>query len=239
MPIAPLPQFENLTLRSLLDAQLKAERLFNEVIESGMVQPGKWESELTAEIHALARTRFNLRRHWHKRIVRAGSNTVFTYHDYPPDRRIENDDVVFFDFGPVFEEWEADFGRTYVLGTDPRKHQLVLDIAAAFKRGTELYRRTPELTAGELYNFVAGLATAAGWLFGAPTAGHLVGQFPHERIPKDPRRLTIRHANNTPLRARSIDGRERNWILEIHFVDRDRQFGGFYEELLTESDAVD
>ena len=28
-------------------------------------------------------------------------------------------------------------------------------------------------------------------------------------------------------------GRIRHWILEIHFVDRARQFGGFYEELLT------
>jgi Xaa-Pro dipeptidase len=25
----------------------------------------------------------------------------------------------------------------------------------------------------------------------------------------------------------------RHWILEIHFVDRDLQIGGFFEELLT------
>jgi Xaa-Pro aminopeptidase len=221
------------TARSLMEAQIKAERLFREVIESGMVQPGKRESELTSEIHALARTRFGLRRHWHKRIVRAGSNTVSTYHDAPPDRRIEEDDVVYFDFGPVFEAWEADFGRTYVLGSDPRKRQLVLDIATAFERGKELYRRTRDLTAGALYDFVAGLAAPAGWRFGAPTAGHLIGRFPHERLPEDPRRLTIRHANETPLRALSIDGQPRHWILEIHFVDPGRRFGGFFEELLT------
>jgi Xaa-Pro dipeptidase len=28
-------------------------------------------------------------------------------------------------------------------------------------------------------------------------------------------------------------GRKRHWILEIHFVDRAREIGGFYEELLT------
>jgi Xaa-Pro dipeptidase len=27
-----------------------------------------------------------------------------------------NDDIVFADFGPVFEGWEADFGRTWVIG---------------------------------------------------------------------------------------------------------------------------
>jgi len=28
-------------------------------------------------------------------------------------------------------------------------------------------------------------------------------------------------------------GAPRHWILEIHFVDRARQIGGFYEQLLT------
>jgi hypothetical protein len=28
-------------------------------------------------------------------------------------------------------------------------------------------------------------------------------------------------------------GRRRHWILEIHFVDRVREIGGFFEELLT------
>jgi hypothetical protein len=28
-------------------------------------------------------------------------------------------------------------------------------------------------------------------------------------------------------------GAPRHWILEIHFVDRERQIGGFFEELLT------
>ena len=29
------------------------------------------------------------------------------------------------------------------------------------------------------------------------------------------------------------EGRKRNWILEIHFVDKERQIGGFFEQLLT------
>src|SRR5271168_3803465 len=114
--------------QSLIAAQSKAEALFREVVESGMIQPGKLESELTSEIYALAQSRFGVRRHWHKRIARAGPNTVLTYHDDPNDRRIEDDDIVYLDFGPVFEEFEADFGRTYALGADPVKHKLVADI---------------------------------------------------------------------------------------------------------------
>jgi hypothetical protein len=35
------------------------------------------------------------------------------------------------------------------------------------------------------------------------------------------------------MRALDAQGQERHWILEIHFVDRARQIGGFYEGLLT------
>jgi Xaa-Pro dipeptidase len=218
--------------RSLLEAQNKAAALFDDVVSGALIQAGKLESELSEEIHRLARERYGVRRHWHKRIARAGSNTLLGYYEESQDRRIEADDVVFLDFGPVFESWEADFGRTYALGSDPDKHRLVSDIGVAFRRGKELYERTPDLTAGALYDFVAGLATTSGWEFGAATAGHLIGHFPHERSP-DSKRFQVRSGNNQRLREPDNGGNPRHWILEIHFVDRARGFGGFYEELLT------
>jgi Xaa-Pro dipeptidase len=221
------------TSQALLAAQVKAEALFEEVVACGMVSAGKLESELTAQIHALAQSRFGLRRHWHKRIARAGPNTLLTYHDEGADRRIAEDDIVYLDFGPVFDEWEADFGRTFVVGADPLKHRLVGDLADAFKRGKELYRQSPNLTAGQLYDFVAGLAANYGWEFGAATAGHLIGHFPHERRPQDLKHFSIRHANSILLREPDESGAPRHWILEIHFIDRARAIGGFFEELLT------
>lgn len=219
--------------QALLEAQNKAEALFDATVAGGLIKAGKLESELSADIYDLAAERFGVRRHWHKRIVRAGSNTLLGYHEESADRRIEADDVVFLDLGPVFDTWEADFGRTYAIGPDPAKHRLVSDIGVAFQRGKELYERTPGLTTGELYDFVAGLATTAGWEFGAPTAGHLIGHFPHERLPSDPKRFSIRPGNTQPLREPDSQGKPRHWILEIHFVDRARQIGGFFEELLT------
>jgi len=218
--------------RSLLEAQKKAEALFAEVVSGGLIQAGKLESELSEEIYRLARERYGVRRHWHKRIARAGPNTLLGYYEESQDRRIDADDVVFLDFGPVFDSWEADFGRTYALGPDPDKHRLVSDIGVAFRRGKELYERTPDLTAGALYDFVAGLARTSGWEFGAQTAGHLIGHFPHERSP-DSKRFQIRSGNGQRLREPDDSGNTRHWILEIHFVDRARSFGGFFEELLT------
>jgi Xaa-Pro dipeptidase len=218
---------------SLLAAQDKAVALFREVLDSGMIRAGRLESELTQDIHALARARFGLSRHWHQRIVRSGPNTLLTYHDRLIDRRMTDDDIIYLDFGPVFDHWEADFGRTYVLGSDPVKHRLNANLSEAFARGKELFRRSPALNAGQLYDYVAGLAREYGWEFGAATAGHLVGHFPHERLPSNPGRFSIRSGNTTSLREPDAKGDARHWILEIHFVDRERQIGGFLEELLT------
>jgi Xaa-Pro dipeptidase len=219
--------------RSLVEAQDKAEALFAAVVSGGLIQPGKLESELTTDIHALARSQFGVRRHWHKRIARAGPNTMLTYHDEPADRRISEDDIVYLDFGPLFEEWEADFGRTYAVGSDPIKHRLIGDLSAAFQHGKDLFQQTPNLTAGEMYDYVAGLALSAGWEFGAPTAGHLIGRFPHEHELGETRRFSIRHGNDLQLREPDSNGHARHWILEIHFIDRTREIGGFFEQLLT------
>lgn len=219
--------------QALADAQRKAEDLFAEVVDSGLIRAGVLESELSAQVHDLARQRFGVRRHWHKRVVRCGPNTVLTYHSDPPDRRLAGDDVVYLDFGPLFEEWEADFGRTYVIGHDPLKHKLVADIETAFTRGKQRYMEDPGLTAGGLYDYVCELAKQAGWEFAGPTAGHLIGHFPHETAPGDSKRFSIRHGNPINLREPDANGARRHWILEIHFCDAARTFAGFCEELLT------
>jgi Xaa-Pro dipeptidase len=196
-------QFDNMKQdvgQALLIAQRRAEQLFQLVVDEGLIRAGLLESELSKQIYALASERSGARRHWHRRIVRAGPNSVLGYHADPPDRRIEEDDSVYLDFGPVFGEWEADFGRTYVVGNDPRKHQLVADIESAFRAGNALYLREPDLTTGALYDFVSGLAEERGWDFGAPTAGHLIGHFPHETMPGEPRPLSIRPGNTLRLR---------------------------------------
>jgi Xaa-Pro dipeptidase len=219
--------------QALLDAQRKAAALFDAVVAEGLIRAGRLESELSEDIHRLARERFGVRRHWHKRIARSGPNSLLGYHDACADRRIEPDDVVYLDLGPVFEEWEADFGRTYALGADPRKQKLVTDIGVAFRQGKAFYQNHAQLTAGELYDYVAGLARTYGWEFGAATAGHLIGHFPHVTETAMPRRFSIRTGNPQLLREPDEQGNARHWILEIHFIDRARQIGGFFEELLT------
>jgi Xaa-Pro dipeptidase len=218
---------------ALLDAQRKAEALFAEVEVRDLICPGVRESEINESVYALAERVYGINRYWHKRIVRAGPNTLAPYDENPPDLTVAEDDIVFLDLGPVFEEWEADFGRTYVVGKDPLKRKLCRDIEEAFAKGKEHFQEHPDITGSELYAYAQRLAEQAGWEYGGPIAGHLIGVFPHEKIPGDKITLYVHPQNHDRMRMPDASGRERHWIFEIHFVDRTRQIGGFYEELLT------
>jgi anthranilate/para-aminobenzoate synthase component II len=46
-------------------------------------------------------------------------------------------------------------------------------------------------------------------------------------------RSHIIRGNSEPMRRKDPSGRLAHWILEIHLVDRARQIGGFYEQLLS------
>lgn len=217
----------------LKEAQAKAERLFHEVEARGLIRAGVTEGQLNEEIYALAAELFGITKYWHKRIVRAGKNTLLPYAENPPDLALQEDDILFLDFGPVFEDWEADFGRTFVLGQDPLKHKLRHDVEAAFADGKRYFQESAHITSKELFEYVVSLAKQYGWEFGGPIAGHLIGQFPHERIPEDKVTLYVHPDNELPMRSLDEKGHMRHWILEIHLVDRERGIGGFFEELMT------
>src|ERR1700680_3300721 len=136
---------------ALLQAQEKANELFQAVETQGLIHPNVLESRLNQDIYDLAKKMFGISTYWHKRIVRAGRNTLAPYDENPPDLTVGEDDIVFLDLGPVFEEWEADFGRTYVVGDDPLKHKLRRDIEEAFASGKQYFHEHPEITAAELY----------------------------------------------------------------------------------------
>ncbi len=217
---------------ALRGAQDQAASLFAD-IERTLIRPGVNESQLNEEIYALAETKFGVTTHWHKRVIRAGENTLHPYNENPPDRVIEADDILFVDLGPVFEAWEADFGRTFVLGNDPVKHRLKADLAPVWRAVKTDFQANPDMTGEALYDAACARAQEAGWSFGGSIAGHLVGAFPHEKIDGDRISFYITRGNGEVLRSVDAEGHERHWILEIHLVDRQRRIGGFYEELLT------
>ena len=216
----------------LLDAQAKAAQLFAAVEDRQIIRPGVADKAASAAIRDLASELFGTTRHWHKRIVRSGEHTLLPYRENPPDRVMTEDDIVFADFGPIFEGWEADFGRTWVLGDDPAKLRLRDDLSEVFEEAKQYFSERLDLTGEQLYAQVQDLAAARGWGYGNVHCGHLVGEFPHTDF-DDPIESHLMPGNTAPLRRTDPTGRIAHWILEIHLVDPVRRFGGFYEELLT------
>jgi Xaa-Pro aminopeptidase len=223
---------EDRRVEGLVAAQERAIALFAEVEARGLVAPAVGEREASDRIRDLANEMFGTTKHWHKRIIRSGPNTLAPYRDSPPDRVIGSDDIAFADFGPIFEEYEADFGRTYVFGDDPDKHRLLRDLPRIFDAGRAVFAADPEITGRRLHAEVERLAAEAGWTIGIWHAGHLVGEFPHETNDGAKAASYITPDNVDRLRRTDRAGRACHWILELHLVDRERGFGGFYEQVL-------
>ena len=216
----------------LEDAEAKANQLFQKIDERGIIVPLKTEKEINTEIFNLAAELYGIEKYWHKRIVRTGENTLKPYDENPPDLIVQEDDILFLDFGPIFEDWEADFGRTYVIGTDPYKLKLKNDIEKAWYEAKEWFEKQSKLTGAEFFNYTVDLAERYGWTFGGTIAGHLIGQFPHERLEPKNFGLYVHPENHNDLFQLDANGNKRHWILEIHFVDVEKKIGGFFEQLL-------
>ncbi len=220
-------------LRNLREAEAKAEILFQEIEKRQFVHAGKTEKILNEEVFDLAFELFGIRKFWHKRIVRSGKNTLLPYKENPPNLIVQNDDILFFDFGPVFDDWEADVGKTYVVGQDVMKWKLKTDVELAWKEGKAYFDQYKEnLTGADFYQYTVELANKYGWSYGNHHCGHLVGNFPHAHIVGDEEIHYIHPNNQQKMLEKDKNGNERYWIYEIHFIDTEAQIGGFFEQLL-------
>jgi Xaa-Pro aminopeptidase len=217
----------------LVNAQNISIQFFKAIEENNLIIAGKSEEQLNSEVCDLAVKKFGIEKHWHKKIVRSGKNTLAIYPDNPPNRIIEKDDILFIDLGPIVEDYEADIGRTYVLGNDAQKLKLKGDVEEAWYEIKEWYQQQTTLKASELFQYVVDKAKEYGWQFGGEIAGHIVGKFPHEQ-PADPQslELDVHPENHNDMFLPDAHGNQRHWILELQFVDKEKGIGGYFEQLL-------
>lgn len=223
----------NKKIIKLQEAEKKASQLFEEIQQRNLIKAGLSEKELNRQVYDLAYEMFGIKKYWHKRIVRAGSNTLLPYRHNPPDLILQTDDILFLDFGPVFDDWEADFGRTFVIGSNSEKLKLQNDVALAWLDGRNyFFDRWDTISGADFFRFTERLAIKYGWQYGNEHCGHLIGNFPHEKLQGEEVTNYIHPENFTRMKAPDRNGNERFWIYEIHFIDRQNGFGGFYEQML-------
>ncbi|KAG1658333.1 putative metalloprotease [Nymphon striatum] len=198
----------NATTLNLLKAEDIAIELFEEAEERQLIVAGKDEETLNKEIFELAKELFSIEKHWHKRIVRSGANTLHPYKENPPNKIIQEDDILFFDF--------------------------------AWQETKEWFDTKTELKASELFAYAENKAKEYNWEFGGEIAGHLIGEFPHERLDPNSYQLYVHPDNHNNMFDLNAKGQKRNWILELHFVDNARKYQSLlwtmeYKYLLTKN----
>jgi Xaa-Pro dipeptidase len=219
--------------KELALAQDKARQLLRAIEERRLIEIGATEKQVSDRIYDLAFALFGTRKHWHKRVVRTGQNTFYSYKIDPPDLPIKDGDLVYLDLGPVFDDFEGDIGKTYLIGDDPIKTKLIRDLERIFIEGKKLYTSNPNMTGAQLWSSVLERTKEAGWEFGNDHAGHIVSEFSHKQKYGDSPDVRINELNHLPMNTPHPDGQKRHWILEIHLVDRMGQFGGFFEDIIT------
>jgi Xaa-Pro dipeptidase len=217
---------------ALARAQARAAALFAEVQRRELIRAAQSESSISQAIHALALAQFGVGKHWHRRVIRSGPNTRLPFSVQTPDRTVEQDDIVSIDLGPVFDDYEADFGRSYVIGQNPEMLALRDDLATLFRSCRDFYWRRPDMTGAVLYEHVVRACAERGWGFAGAHAGHLIGPFVMPREQRDAAVNRIRPDNDQPMNALDSHGQPRDWILEIHLLDPTGAFGGFFEDRL-------
>ena len=222
-----------MTKTKLINAEKITIKLFEAVEANNLITAGKSEAELSQEICNLAAENFGIVDHWHKKIVRAGKNTLCIYPDNPPNEIIQENDIVILDFGPIIDGYEADLGRTYVIGNNVRKLKLKGDVENAWYEIQSWYKKQSSLRSSDLFQYVVEKAIEYGYSFGGAIAGHIVGEFPHEQ-PLNPKslELDIHPENHNNMFLLDANGNERHWILELLFIDKDIRLGGYFEQLL-------
>mgnify|MGYP000924542759 CR=1 FL=1 len=233
--IRPLEETEETTMddNAIAYAQDITRQLFEAVEKNNLIVAGKSEEQLSREIVKLALEQFKVDQHWHKKIVRTGLNTLATYTDNPGNRIIQDGDILFIDFGLIVNGYESDYARTYVLGKDPRKLKLKLDVEKAWYETREWILQQKKLTGAELFAYTRKKAQEYGWTSAGEIAGHIVGKYPHEQ-PANPKsmELDVHPDNPFDIFLRDASGNKRHWILEMHFVDEDDGIGGYFEQLI-------
>lgn len=205
-----------------LDLLRQARDKTLQVIEktAARITPGMTEKEakrLIAEIQS----EMGGPRSWHPPQIRFGENTLLPFgKPGKEDVRLAENDIFFFDIGPIFEGHEGDVGRPFALGNDAEKLKCCRD-AAEIWHAVRNHWKSENVSGGELYEFAKNQAEARGWRLALEKAnGHRIADFPH--------------AVRTRGSIEGFDGKPApdRWILEIQIRHPNKPFGAFYEDLL-------
>ncbi len=116
----------------MLEARRRTRAAISDI--SSQIAPGMAEEEALALTKQVLREN-GLGRGWHGVHVRFGTNTLKNFGEpSEPGVVLGRDDLWFIDIGPVWRDWEADAGDTFVVGDDPEMRRIGHDVHVVFDR---------------------------------------------------------------------------------------------------------
>ena len=162
-----------------------------------------------------------VKKFWHPIYVRFGENTLLGYEEKEKiDSVLKENDIFFFDVGPIFEKHEADYGKTFFVGSDPLHKKIVLDVKEVYDYVKKVWQ-AEGLTGIQLYNVLEKKVKDLGCVLGPSyVQSHRISSFPHSFFTEK----SMAQIDFSP-------GANR-WILEIQIRHPEKPFGAFYEDIL-------
>jgi Xaa-Pro aminopeptidase len=157
---------------------------------------------------------------WHPTKIRIGSDTLKTFREHSDNNiKLKDNDIIFFDIGPVIDGHEADVGQTYCFGSNQSYQKISTDVKDIFDRCAEYW--DPGKTSGrELYDHAANECDKSGYQLNLSMDGHRLGDWPH----------AIHYKGSLEEVDEGVS--ENLWVLELLIRHPNEPFGAFYEDIL-------
>ncbi len=212
----------NFNLRTYLNARLTCLRAADEIIsavEDGMTE--KDGHELVRNIFS----KYGVSKYWHPTKFRIATDTSKSFRDLSePNLKCSYGDIAFIDVGPIIENHEADYGRSFIVGGGAISGDKVcVDLIRASEevfKLTAAHWKTFKKSGLELYEFANLHSKERGFILNPKMSGHRLGDFPHK----------VHSSQN--LFGYSQTPSENLWVLEIHLLDEKSGRGAFFEDIL-------
>lgn len=207
---------EKFNLNLFQQAREQCIQIVESVIQK--IEPGFTESQ----IQSLLKSSFlnsGITHFWHPTKVRISSDTTKSFRELSdPTLTCQSGDLCFLDLGPIIHEHEADYGRTFIVGSQ-EKNDLIESCHEVFQKTSQAWKEQ-NLTGLELFEFARSLAESKGYTLNSFMAGHRVSDFPH-RI----------HSMQKLFELEAVPS-DGLWVLEIHLIDVKTSRGAFFEDIL-------
>lgn len=207
---------EKFNLNHYLNAQENTKKIVLEF--SKKIVPGMNEKETHAMFEKFLFDS-QVEKKWHPTKLRMGPNTTKSFRDESLDYTLLENDLFFFDIGPVFFEHEGDYGQSFAIGNNPAFHELAQAPEYIFQLTKKAWFEN-KLTGTELYQFAESEAEKLGLKLNTNMYGHRLGDFPHALYSRD--KLGELDFNPAP----------KLWVLEIHLINEKLGRGAFFEDIL-------